>query len=724
MRVLGRLDRPPVVLSRSPVTDSSPSSPSPLSSSPDVHRLIDSAAALLDEVLVGQSQAKEALLLGWMTGRHVLLEGPPGCGKTRLAERGLSLLLGASDVRLLSFHRDVRAEELLGDAVLRRQRRGQRERVHIEFQRHGLLDAAGWVLDDLDRAPGEALAPLLHLLSRRRLRRGAADLDASHLHTAVATVTSRDGEAGDGASNPLEPAQLDRFALQIRMRGLVAARRWAQCRQLMIGSEPRSSAGADSSSRSASPAVAPEAMGSNRSAPAEPLDRSRDADPASLGAGERDQDGEPRGAELVAHAVAAVALPDGIVATMHGILEELAERARRSRASGASDGSRTLLSDGGLVSALPALVRAHALRRKRTEAGAEDLGVLRLMVAQRIAPRDQVTLDELLAQALAEERQRGESAALSDAASPQGLPMSADDGESAPGAPVEAAPAHGAPSAEADLPAPEPPPRRPKVRSVDVAPLVRAFEGVLDQGRADLDDDPGGSPRGLRRMRRFDEILDADPLELAMLVDGRLADLPRVFRRRRHTLGGAVIVARDVSSSMAGFRNDWASEVVCGLLRAANRRRMRVGYIEFHQRAMAKRVGGRLLHRRVRELETIVRDAIPLGQTNYEAPLDMALEALRARRGSDRHVVLLTDGLPILGDTLVRRERALARKLGVRLHTVFIGDGECPAVLDDISLETNGLRFQATETRGGGRYGLEIVRRAGSMAPAVASAVG
>jgi hypothetical protein len=57
--------------------------------------------------------------------------------------------------------------------------------------------------------------------------------------------------------------------------------------------------------------------------------------------------------------------------------------------------------------------------------------------------------------------------------------------------------------------------------------------------------------------------------------------------------------------------------------------------------------------------------------------------------------VLLTDGVPVLGDPHVRRERALARELGVKVHTVFLGLGECPGVLDEISRETDGLCFVA-----------------------------
>jgi hypothetical protein len=64
-------------------------------------------------------------------------------------------------------------------------------------------------------------------------------------------------------------------------------------------------------------------------------------------------------------------------------------------------------------------------------------------------------------------------------------------------------------------------------------------------------------------------------------------------------------------------------------------------------------------------------------------------------------VVLLTDGRPVAGDPEVRAERRRARQLGVRIHTVFVGLGECPAVLDRLSAQTRGLGFRARAAAGG-----------------------
>ncbi len=138
-----------------------------------------------------------------------------------------------------------------------------------------------------------------------------------------------------------------------------------------------------------------------------------------------------------------------------------------------------------------------------------------------------------------------------------------------------------------------------------------------------------------------------------------------------------------------------------GLVRSCARHRMRIGYVEFNHLAEAdrgpgaSRGRGAFFHRRYARVLALAATRRAEGRTNYEAPLRLALAALEGGRRGDRHVVLLTDGVPVVGDPTVRSERAQARRLGVAVHTVFLGLGECPAVLDTLSDETGGVRFVA-----------------------------
>ena len=232
--------------------------------------------------------------------------------------------------------------------------------------------------------------------------------------------------------------------------------------------------------------------------------------------------------------------------------------------------------------------------------------------------------------------------------------------------------------------------------------ILRALEGHLERGYAGLEEDPGGSPRRYRMLRGLDEVFDADPSEVVDYVDGVRPGWPRSFRRERRRRSGTLAILRDISASMEGRLSRWAGRVVAGLVRAGARRHMRVGYVEFNHDAHRFHVGGRFFHRRYASLLGLAASSRAVGRTNYEMPLRVALSEFRARAGRNRHIVLLTDGLPVLGDPEVRRERALARRLGVQVHTVFVGLGEHPPVLDAIARETGGLCFVGRPRAHGG----------------------
>ena len=51
-------------------------------SMPDIQKRFETLFHELDKVIVGQEEATEQVIIGLMTGSHVLLEGYPGLAKT------------------------------------------------------------------------------------------------------------------------------------------------------------------------------------------------------------------------------------------------------------------------------------------------------------------------------------------------------------------------------------------------------------------------------------------------------------------------------------------------------------------------------------------------------------------------------------------------------------------------------------------------------------------
>ena len=170
---------------------------------------------LLDRHVIGHDEVKQALLLGLLCREHVYLEGPPGTAKTRMAE----LAARGSDLEFFFYqlHRDTRLAELVGDVVLERRplEQGQGERIHQRVDPGGILTAEVCVLDDISRAPGEALNVLLRILNERKFGERPIPL--------VACIATSNPMEDEYYNEPLDPANLDRFALQLRVSGLLAS---------------------------------------------------------------------------------------------------------------------------------------------------------------------------------------------------------------------------------------------------------------------------------------------------------------------------------------------------------------------------------------------------------------------------------------------------------------------------------------------------------------------
>ena len=100
--------------------------------------ILDGIAKLrraLDSRILGQRPLKDALVLALVSKEHVYVEGPPGAAKTLLAERTAELTKLRPFV--YQMHRDTRLHEIVGDAVIIRQREPDGSEVIRQSTRPG-----------------------------------------------------------------------------------------------------------------------------------------------------------------------------------------------------------------------------------------------------------------------------------------------------------------------------------------------------------------------------------------------------------------------------------------------------------------------------------------------------------------------------------------------------------------------------------------------------------
>ena len=192
-----------------------------------------------------------------------------------------------------------------------------------------------------------------------------------------------------------------------------------------------------------------------------------------------------------------------------------------------------------------------------------------------------------------------------------------------------------------------------------------------------------------------------DPFEVMFWSEHTTPALPRVHKREKEMMGGEIAILRDVSTSMMGVYSEWSSSVVRGVIELARSKRMRVGYIEFNHRSYKYKRNSNFFTRDYNWMLELSSKTECSGNTNYEDALKDALTEFRGRGLRNKHILFITDGIPTSGDCDVIAERLRAQKLGVCIHSIFIGSKNYPRILQKISGETSGSQFIATKRKNG-----------------------
>src|SRR6266481_3580399 len=178
---------------------------------PEINRLtkdlrtdLDRLYTELEKVIVGQRTMIDRLLVGLLTGGHILLEGVPGLAKT-LAVRTL-----ARGLRL-SFHRIQFTPDLLPADVIGTQIYNPRTG---EFSiRKGPIFANLVLADEINRAPAKVQSALLEAMQEKQVTIGDTSYPLEQPFLVLATQNPIEQEG----TYPLPEAQVDRFMLKLKL---------------------------------------------------------------------------------------------------------------------------------------------------------------------------------------------------------------------------------------------------------------------------------------------------------------------------------------------------------------------------------------------------------------------------------------------------------------------------------------------------------------------------
>ncbi|MFQ6608770.1 MAG: AAA family ATPase [Fidelibacterota bacterium] len=158
----------------------------------------------ISQVVVGQKEIVEKILIGLLSNGHILLEGVPGLAKTTLVKAVAKLI--NTKFQRIQFTPDMLPADLLGTLIYN-QRTGEFE------TKKGPIFANIILADEINRSPAKVQSALLEAMQERQVTIHDTTflLDDPFLVLATQNPIEQEG------TYPLPEAQVDRFMLKLKV---------------------------------------------------------------------------------------------------------------------------------------------------------------------------------------------------------------------------------------------------------------------------------------------------------------------------------------------------------------------------------------------------------------------------------------------------------------------------------------------------------------------------
>ncbi|MCB0392754.1 MAG: MoxR family ATPase [Bdellovibrionales bacterium] len=165
-------------------------------------RFVDRALEEVGKVVVGQKEMLEGIIMGLLTGGHVLLEGVPGLAKT-LTISSISSAISL-DFQRIQFTPDLLPTDLIGTMIFN-------PKTGEFAPKKGPVFTNIVLADEINRAPAKVQSALLEAMAEKQVTIGDQTYRLEKPFLVLATQNPLEQEG----TYPLPEAQMDRFMFKI-----------------------------------------------------------------------------------------------------------------------------------------------------------------------------------------------------------------------------------------------------------------------------------------------------------------------------------------------------------------------------------------------------------------------------------------------------------------------------------------------------------------------------